>query len=530
VSFRKVTSKGVSSEGKVFGSAIALILSVLALAFLMACSSYNNNSNAVACRGNSGGFSNASLAAGSQWTYALSGFQPISNTTSISPYREAGVFTADGNGNITSGTDDFYQQGVGYGPLNGITGTYSITPNGTGSITLVLPNSLGALSWAITMAGSNAFYIIEADTFANAHGHAVKQNAAAFATPSGTFAFRAHAIGTNSGSSAVVGVVTVSGGNVNSGSADSLVGGVLTNTAVTGSFSTPDSSGLGTATLSYGIGTFTFNYYVVDANTVNLFETDTSNLALGRMEMQTGAGTFTSATLSGPFAFGSKGDTNTSVGGTNTVGVLEADGAGNITSGTYDYVQDGTVASVGALAGTYSVTNANGRVTIAMGPIQANPVAANPISDVGYLVSPTRIFFLENESTKVEDGTADQQSGTSFSNSSLNGQFAFVTGGYDSTDYVDRTGPLNADGNGKLTLAEVLNRTGVVTVPGCLSGTYTVSSNGRVGVSVNSLSNNLVLYLVSNNQAYMLQGDAGTEIFGGVSAQSGAVVNPPGGF
>jgi len=51
-----------------------------------------------------------------------------------------------------------------------------------------------------------------------------------------------------------------------------------------------------------------------------------------------------------------------------------------------------------------------------------------------------------------------------------------------------------------------------------------------VVASVNSLSSNLVLYMVSNNQAYMLQGDAGTEIFGGVSAQSGAVVNPPGGF
>jgi len=531
VSFRKVTSKGVLSEKKVFGRAIAVAGPVLAIAFFMACGTNSNNSTAVACRGNTGGFSNASLAAGSQWTYELSGFQPISNTTSNSPYREAGVFTADGNGNVTSGTDDFYQQGVGYGPLTGITGTYNITPNGTGSITLVLPNSLGALSWAITMTGSNAFYIIEADTFANAHGHAVKQNAGAFATPSGTFAFRIHAIGANSGSSAVVGEVTVSGGNVTSGSADSLVGGVLTNTAVTGSFSAPDTAGLGTATLSYGIGTFTFNYYVVDANTLNLFETDANNLALGRMEMQTGAGTFTNASLSGPFAFGSKGDTNTSgAGGTNTVGAFVADGTGNITSGAYDYVQDGTVGSVQSLSGTYSVTNANGRITIAMSPIQANPVAANPISDVGYLVSPTRIFFLENESTKVEDGTADQQTGTSFSNSSLNGQFAFVTGGYDSTDYVDRTGPLNADGNGKLTLAEVLNRTGVVTVPGCLSGTYTASSNGRVVASVNSLSSNLVLYMVSNNQAYMLQGDAGTEIFGGVSAQSGAVVNPPGGF
>src|SRR5258706_5272401 len=153
---------------------------------------------------------------------------------------------------------------------------------------------------------------MEPITFQNPRGYPDKRKPPAFATPSGTFAFGAHAMGSGSGSSAVVGEVTVSGGNVTSGSADSLVGGVLTNTAVSGSFSAPDSSGLGTASLSYGIGNFTFNYYVVDANTVNLFETDASNLALGRMEMQTGAGTFTSAALSGPFAFGSKGDTNTS--------------------------------------------------------------------------------------------------------------------------------------------------------------------------------------------------------------------------
>lgn len=523
MSFRKVTFKGVLSRGKVL-SMIGLVLPVLALAFLMACGTTSNNSTAVACRGNTGGFSNASLAAGSQWTYELSGFQPISNSNSISPYREAGVFTVDGNGNITSGSDDFYQQGVGYGPLTGITGTYSITANGTGSISLVLPNSLGTLTWAVTMTGSNALYIIEADSFANAHGHAVKQNAAAFSTPSGTFAFRAHANGSVSGSSAVVGEMTVSGGNVTSGSADSLVGGVLTNTAVTGSFSAPDVSGVGTATLSYGIGTFTFNYYVVDANSVNLFETDANNLALGRMELQTGAGAFTNASLSGPFVFGSRGDTNSNMGGTSTVGVLAADGAGNITSGSYDFAQDGTVGTVTSLSGTFN-TSSNGRVAVTL-----TPTGANQVSEVAYLVSPARAFILVNDTTKVEDGTVDQQTGTSFSNSSLNGQFAFVTGGYDSTDYVDRTGPLTADGNGNLTLAEVLNRTGTVTVPGCLSGTYAASSNGRVVMSVNSLSNNLVLYMVSNNQAYLLQGDAGAEIFGGVSAQTGAVVNPPGGF
>jgi hypothetical protein len=526
VSFRSVTSNGVSSRVNLFGRTIALAASVVALAFLVACSNSNNNSTGVKCPGDTGSFSNSSLAAGSQWTYELSGVQPITGTTSTSPYREAGVFTVDGNGNITSGSDDFYQQGVGYGPLTGITGKYSITPNGTGTITLVLPNNAGSLTWAITLTGSNAFYFIEADTFANAHGHAVQQTASAFAAPSGTFAFRAHALGSVSGFSSVVGEVTVSGGNVTSGSADVLSGGVEFTTAVTGSFAAPDSTGRGSATLNYGLGAFTFNYYVIDANTVNLFETDTNNLALGRMEMQTGAGAFTNASLSGPFAFGSKGDTNVSgAGGVNTVGAIVADGAGNITSGTYDIVQDGTAGSVLSLTGTYSVTNANGRVALTL-----NPTGANQVSEVAYLVSPTRAFFLVNDLSKVEDGTADQQSSTSFSNSSLSGQFGFVMGGYDPTDFVDRTGPLHSDGAGNLSLAEVLNRTGVVTTPGCLAGTYSVAANGRVAANIPSLSSNLVLYMVSTDQAYLLQGDAGTEIFGGAAIQSGAVVDPPGGF
>jgi hypothetical protein len=526
VSFRSVTSNGVSSRVNLFGRTLALAASVVALAFLVACSNSNNNSTGVKCPGDTGSFSNSSLAAGSQWTYELSGFQPTPGG-SVTPYREAGVFTVDGNGNITSGTDDFYQQGVNTtGAIStGITGKYNITANGTGTMTVTLPNA-GSLTWAITLTGSNAFYIIEADTFANAHGRAVQQTASAFAAPSGTLAFRAHALGSVSGFSSVVGEVTVSGGNVTSGSADVLSGGVEFTTTVTGSFAAPDSTGRGSATLNYGLGSFTFEYYVIDANTVNLFETDTNNLALGRMEMQTGAGTFVNASLSGPFAFGSRGDINVSgIHAVNSVGALVLDGAGSITSGTYDFVQDGTPGSVLSLTGTYSVTNANGRVAITL-----NPTGANQVSEVAYLVSPTRAFFLVNDLSKVEDGTADQQSSTSFSNSSLSGQFGFVMGGYDPTDFVDRTGPLHSDGAGNLSLAEVLNRTGLVTTPGCLAGTYSVAPNGRVAANIPSLSSNLVLYMVSTDQAYLLQGDAGTEIFGGAAIQSGAVVDPPGGF
>lgn len=511
-----------------YGRFVVLAVAVATLALLAGCSNNHVTSSSPTCPGNTGTFSKASLAAGTQWKYELSGFQPVPNSTTgaISPYREAGVFTVDGNGKITSGTDDFYQQGVGFATTTGITGNYSVTPNGTGTMTLVLP-SIGNLTWAITMTGSNAFYIIETDTFANAQGRAVQQNPAAFTTPSGTFAFRVHALGSVSGSSAIVGEMTSSGGSVTGGSADSLFGGVLTsNFAVTGSFAAPDSSGRGTATLSYGTGTLSFNYYVIDANTIDLFETDANNLALGRMEMQTAAGsTFTNASLSGPYAFGSKGDTNaTGTGGANTVGAIVADGAGNITSGTYDFVQDGAASSVQSLVGTYSIS-ANGRISVSL-----NPTGANPVSEVAYLVSPTRAFFLINDSTKVEDGTADQQLSASFSNSNVNGQYAFVMGGFDPTDFVDRTGPMQADGAGHLTLAEVLNRTGNVTSPGCLTGTYSVSANGRVAATVPSLSSNLVFYIVSNNQAYLLQGDGGTEIFGGTAAQNGAVVDPPGAF
>jgi len=41
------------------------------------------------------------------------------------------------------------------------------------------------------------------------------------------------------------------------------------------------------------------------------------------------------------------------------------------------------------------------------------------------------------------------------------------------------------------------NANGVITVPIVLSGRYSVSSNGRTTGSINTLSNNLVFYLVS---------------------------------
>ncbi len=504
---QRALSGGVVSSRA--GKSLLMALALVVLTFLSACSS-SSRASGVGCPGGTGTFTNASLPAGSQWAYNLSG--TISQSTGVNSYTEAGVFTADGNGNISSGMDDYYG--------SSFSGKYSISSNGTGSITVVLANGAQTLSWGITLSSTSpgSFYLIEADIFANAAGTAAQQTASALGTmPSGTFVFHTHIAATRStlaGSMATVGVITVSSGSL-TGKEDVLLGGQLASQlTLTGSLTAPDSTGRGVATLIDSSGrTQNYKYYVIDTNTLELFEIDSGMVGLGRAEMQTGAPFTTNSLSAGAgFAVGSRGDTTASVaangvaGGVNTVGAMTVDGAGNISAGSYDSVRDGTVNSNVGVTGTYSA------------------------DVVAYMVSPSRAFFLVNDSTKVEDGTADQQSNPSFATSDFNGQFALVMGGYDATNFVDRTGVLQADGKGGLNLAELLNRTGVVTVPGCLPGTYSVASNGRVSSSVTTLSPNLVFYMVSGGaggKAYVLQADTLTQISGGMAEQTAAVVDPP---
>ncbi len=141
------------------------------------------------------------------------------------------------------------------------------------------------------------------------------------------------------------------------------------------------------------------------------------------------------------------------------------------------------------------------------------------------MVNPSRGFFLiTNDSNAVEDGTLDLQSGT-FTNATMNGQFAFMMDGFDTTQLLDRLGTLTWDGTSKLTLNEVANSSatgqGAIS-PGVLTGSYSVSSNGRAVGTINNLSitnNDLVFYLISGSDAYLLQNDTGVQINGMISLQ-----------
>jgi hypothetical protein len=488
-----------------------LLTSIVALTmFCVACGS-NNTASTPAGTG-AGSFSAASLTG--QFVYQISG---VDLTNSGAPYRECGVFTADGKGNIVSGSDDFAEGsgGVSNAPT---TGTYAISNDGTG--TLNLNFSGGTLQFAITLLTTGKAYMIETDTFANGAGLLEMQvQSAITSVPSGTFVFRVH----NSGTSSMAGAITVSGGVItgsddvilSSGSFDNNTGAPLT---LSGTLNSPSVLGRGTGSITDSAGdTSNFIYYIVDSNNIRMLTSDTGVVGIGRAERQTSTA-YSNSSLSGSYVFGSRADDSSYLNGQNTVGVFTSSGSGSISTGMLDSVRDGASYAQLAVSGSYAVTS-NGRATVTL-------IASglNNLQEVLWMVSPSRAFFVTDDVTKVEDGTLDQQVGSSFSISSVNGQYAFDMDGFDLNQgvYLDRVGWISLPGNGSLTWNEVANASGGLSQPGFLTGSYTAGSNGRVAATVGNLSqnnNDIVFYLVSGSSAYMLQNDPGVQIVGNMALQ-----------
>jgi len=470
-----------------------------------------------------GNFSNASLKG--QYVYQLSGTDTLNGVNSF-PYYEAGVFVADGNGNLTSVSDDFSEAATP--ALTTSTGSYSIKNDGTGSLTLNNASALVTVTLAVTMVSASKAYLIEADAGLNSSGIAELQDTAAISSaPGGTFAFRLHTANTSQMfglSAASVGVFTASGGTVSTGTMDVDRGGTLNNGTAspltfTGSFNAPPTLGRGTGTFTDSSNTtLSFIYFVVDANNVRLLSSSSGLLGIGRAEKQNSPG------LSGSYAFGGRGDTpltsnpTSGINAVDTVGAFTASG-GSITSGAIDAVEDGSNLSTTITGGSYT-TIANGRATVRLN------ASSGTVQATFWMVSPSRGFFLiTNDPNAVEDGTLDLRSGT-FTNATMNGQFAFMMDGFDATpQLLDRLGTLTWDGTNKLTLNEVANSSatgqGAIS-PGVLTGSYSVSSNGRAVGTINNLSltnNDLVFYLISGSDAYLLQNDSGVQINGMISLQ-----------
>jgi hypothetical protein len=497
---------------------ICLVLVLACFAFLTACG-YNNNSSTSGGGGSGGGFTpqgNFSVASLSgQYAYQLSG-AILAN--GFPPFAESGVFTADGKGGVTNGTDD--QTPSSPVSTNTFTGTYTMANDGTGFLTLQFTG--GSIQFAITMVKSSKFYLTKVDGTANASGFGEQQTTSAITSvPNGTFAFRIHNENTLQGPIAQVGAFTINNGAV-TGNEDVLISsGSVSSESLTGSFNAPTGSGRGTGTLVDTTGTLSFQYYIVDANTIDIMPSALAAVSitgLGRAEAQTG-GPFSQSSLSAGYAFGSHGDTAANLGGSQTAGRFTASN-GAISSGLEDFVVDGVSGSKDAFTGNYTMAT-NGRAAVTF-----TSSSLGTVSEVFWMVSPTRAFFLEDSSAKVEDGTLDAQTASTFSNSSLSGQSAFTMSGFNSSVLDDRLGTLIWDGAGNLTANLVEVDTGSGT-SGVVTSTYAVDpdNSGRASTSLAGLpsstaNTDLVFYLTSGSTGYMLQNDGNTEIGGSMVLQS----------
>lgn len=457
-------------------------------------------------------------------------FLDTSNNEQDENYTETIVLKADGSGHVT-GVEDFNSSRFGFTGGTAFTGSYDVAHDGNGSMTINFsaPSS-GQINLSITLASTAKFYAAEADAFvnfsANATGVGVLQSAGAIGTaPTGIFVTRVHQVNPTAVSSATVGALTSVNGTTVTGTIDVLRNDALLPqlSLTAGSFSAPDTSGRGTLIYTDSSNfTTNYEYYIVDTNTFWLMGTDATILGKGTAERQASG----ALSLAGNFAFGSGGDTDTSIGGVRSVGVFTA-GSGTVSAGTLDSVQDNTSILNEAFTGTYT-QGANGRVTVTLIPTGG---AAIMIPEIFWMVSNSRAYFLVDSTTKVEDGTLDLQTQNTFANTDFKSKFgyAMVTDGYlSSSGYLTRVGTLYPDGNGNMVLNEETNLLpfppgslpGVITDPPTLPGTYQVATNGRVDGTINSLSSNLIGYLVSPGQAYVLQNDPGVEISGQLTLQT----------
>jgi hypothetical protein len=348
-----------------------------------------------------------------------------------------------------------------------------------------------------------------------------QQSASALtAVPNGTFAFKVHSNGALLNSTQVsiaqVGAMTVSSGTF-TGIEDMLAsGGSASALSFTGAFNAPV-SGRGTGTLNDSNGTLSFEYYIVNANTINIMPIALNAVSIfgtGRVESQTG-GPFSGTSLSGGYAFGSKGDT-ASIGGLQRVGQFDASN-GTISSGAEDFVLNGASGLNDAFSGgNYTVTS-NGRATLNL-----TSTSLGTLSEILWMVNPTRAFVLVNSSTAVEDGTMDAQASSSFTTNGLTGQSAFFMGGFNTVVFADRIGTLTWS-NGSVTANLVEIDTGSAS-SGSTTSTYAVGSNGRTTMSIAGLPSaataNFVFYLTSGSSGYLLENDTNTEIGGAMALQS----------
>jgi hypothetical protein len=260
------------------------------------------------------------------------------------------------------------------------------------------------------------------------------------------------------------------------------VGALQTAQTLSSSDFTVADTGRGTATITFSNGNTNFVFYVVSSSEMLMMAFDTTDsppvTLSGQVLLQ--SGTFTDGSLDGTsvLEMQSLGSTGNTV--TVTAGLLKTTG----NSATYtlgaDQNQAGTM-STENVSGTFSVAS-NGRGTLTP--------SGGGSAVVFYLIAQNEAFTIGTD-LGVSYGGMQPQTGSSFANASLSGNYLGGSQPPETASVNEEADALDFNGSGSFSGTSDKNGSGG-TMTGTVSGTYTVSSDGRVVVSQ---SNNPVMYL-----------------------------------
>jgi hypothetical protein len=453
----------------------------------------------------------------------------------------AGVFVADGNGNITSGEQTFATFFAVPDAIVG--GSYTVGSGGSGTLELMVndPNvgtacpasSLFCEDFTVTVLSRSKVLLSEIDPSGPGVGTAELQTSTA--APSGGYAFVTRGVdGTAFAPMAFGGVFNIDspGGISGAGSvADQNSNGVIANSGtLSGTVSAPDAFGAVALSLTSSLAgvPIQFTGYIVDKTHMMLIENDVDPNAFvgfgstGGIALSQGSATGSfhgNAAMSGPFVYGLLGQSQFgSWASAAWAGRFTADGAGSLAVGYGDEILGvGAVPISDTLSGTYSVDpSGSGRVVVATNFGSAGP---GP-SLVFYLTGNSGpAMVLDTETTVAGGGVAYPQA---------SGAPVF-TGAYGLTvtanngNETDSSAQISVDGaNG--TLSGSANVSGL---PDALSGTFASSPNGRfagalsfVDQGSNTTTNVGAYYIADPTQGFFIQNDGVQVSLGYFTVQS----------
>jgi len=433
----------------------------------------------------------------------------------------AGSFQTDGQGNLINGLEDLVTSSFPPTISSGQTfsGTYSVGPDGRGSAAITGTFGTTTFNFSLTVNGNSA--ITQFDQLAVASGTLKKQDPSSFHTSSlnGPFAFSVSGFDEDSTGAvfplALIGQFNADGaGNVTSGNEDFNDAGTIGSGTLSGSYSV-SSNGRGLMTLNDSVGnTLNFALYMVSSNQALFVSLDPAPDMVGSATQQ--SGNLGNAALQGNYVLSQSGIFSTDSFNMNfkpfaAGGIMNADGAGNISNGVLDANIGGTIADGLAFSGTYSADSSSGRGQTAF------TAGTTPLDYVFYQISPTTAYFLYVDSDGVITGTAEQQTPATFTNASLQGNFdLLLSDGTFGTTAV--SGQLFSDGSGNLSGTEDQNLFGTLVSNNPLSGTYSIDGTGRGTAAITDQSSNTTsnfhFYLVSGSEVRFVEIDPNSVLFG----------------